>query len=88
MTVQQSSQIRDAESDNPGIVLYSQDQLAEMLGCSIRTLERQRLEGTGIPFIRLGRRRLIRYRLADVQQHLERHRQTSTSDTRQEEVRK
>ncbi len=69
-------------SDDPALVLLNQEQLSELLGCSSRTLERHRLEGTGIPFVRLGR--LVRYRLLDVRQHLERHRRTSTSDTRLE----
>ena len=48
---------------DPALVLLDQARLAELLGCSARTLERQRLEGTGIPFCRVGR--LVRYRLLD-----------------------
>ena len=70
---------------NPALVLFDQIRLAELLGCSERTLERQRLEGTGIPFVRVGR--LVRYRLVDVLQYLERQRRTSTGDTRPEEAR-
>lgn len=61
---------------NPALVLFDQIRLAELFGCSERTLERQRLEGTGIPFVRVGR--LVRYRLVDVLQYLERQRRTST----------
>ena len=63
---------------DPAFVLLDQDRLAELLGCSARTLERQRLEGTGIPFCRIGR--LVRYRLLDVSEYLETQRRTSTSD--------
>ncbi len=72
-------------SNDPALILLNQEQLAELLGCSTRTLERQRLEGTSIPFVRVGR--LVRYRLIDVHQYLERQRRTSTSDTRPEDSR-
>ena len=67
---------------DPALVLLDQNRLAKLLSCSARTLERQRLEGTGIPFCRVGR--LVRYRLVDVRQYLEAQRRTSTSDTRLE----
>ena len=70
---------------SPALILLDQIRLAELLGCSARTLERQRLEGTGIPFVRVGR--LVRYRLVDVHQYLERQRRTSTGDTRPEDAR-
>ncbi len=73
-------------SDDPALVLLDQNQLAELLGCSVRTLERHRLEGTGIHFVRIGR--LVRYRLIDTREHLEAQRRTSTSDTRPEEARR
>ena len=65
-------------SDDPALVLLDQDRLAKLLGCSARTLERQRLEGTGVPFCRVGR--LVRYRLLDVSEYLEAQRRRSTSD--------
>ena len=67
---------------NPALVLFDQTRLAKLFGCSERTLERQRLEGTGIPFVRVGR--LVRYRLVDVLQYLERQRRTSTGDIQPE----
>ena len=65
--------------DDPALVLLDQTRLAELLGCSARTLERQRLEGTGVPFVRVGRF-LVRYRLSDVSNYLKRQLRTSTSD--------
>ncbi len=69
----------DTLSDDPALVLLDQDRLAKLLGCSARTLERQRLEGTGVPFCRVGR--LVRYRLLDVSEYLETQRRQSTSDS-------
>ena len=82
----QLSTSNDTVFGDPALVLLDQSRLAKLLGCSARTLERQRLEGTGIPFVRLGRNRLVRYRLIDVHQHLEHQRRTSTGDTRPEEA--
>ncbi|MFZ0526935.1 MAG: helix-turn-helix domain-containing protein [Xanthobacteraceae bacterium] len=44
--------------------LLSQKQTAQILGLSVRTLERYRLAGTGPRYARLGR--LIRYRKCDL----------------------
>ena len=57
--------------------LITQSQLAEMLSVSQRTLERWRVEGFGPQFAKAGRR--ILYRLADVEQWLERSVRSSTS---------
>ena len=69
--------IHDNLTNDPCLILLDQDRLAKLLGCSARTLERQRLEGTGVPFVRVGR--LVRYRLADVQNYLAERVRTSTS---------
>jgi hypothetical protein len=37
-------------------IFLTQRQLAELLACSTRTLERDRCSGTGIPFVKHGRR--------------------------------
>ena len=84
MAVTQSSAAQETSPSDPALVLLDQDRLAKLLGCSPRTLERQRLEGTGIPFTRVGR--LVRYRLIDVHRHLEGQRRTSTSDPGSVEV--
>ena len=44
---------------------------AHLLRCSLRTLDRERAEGRGCPFIRIGRR--IRYRRADVEAFVAAH---------------
>jgi excisionase family DNA binding protein len=52
--------------------LLTQQQLADELEVSLRTLERWRQEGTGPTFIRVGRS--PRYRRADIDAWLERQR--------------
>ena len=74
----------DPWSCDPTLVLIDQKRLANMCLCSERTIERKRLDGTGIPFVRIGR--LVRYRLIDVLEYLEAQRRTSTSDTGPDEV--
>ena len=48
--------------------LLTSKQLAQRLGISLRKLERDRQNGTGIPFVKLGHR--VLYRQADVEAHL------------------
>lgn len=49
--------------------LMNQKQVAEYLGKSVKTLERDRWAGIGIPFVKVGR--LVRYRADDVMEWLE-----------------
>jgi hypothetical protein len=48
----------------PTIPLLSDHDVARITGRARSTLQKDRLAGTGIPFVRLGR--LVRYRLSDV----------------------
>jgi len=48
--------------------LLSDREVAEVTGRARSTLQKDRVAGTGIPFVRLGR--LIRYRQADVSSYL------------------
>lgn len=50
------------------IPLLTTPEAAKLLHCSPRTLERQRVEGTGPPFTRVGR--LVRYRPVDLAAYL------------------
>jgi excisionase family DNA binding protein len=54
--------------------LLTQQQLADELQVSVRTLERWRQEGTGPAFIRVGRS--PRYRRSDIDAWLERQRRS------------
>jgi predicted DNA-binding transcriptional regulator AlpA len=58
--------------------LLTQDEVAAMLGCSPRTLERNRGTGDGPPFFKIGR--LVRYAEAVVDQWVEDRRRNSTSE--------
>ena len=53
-------------------------QLADILHCSVRTLQRHRLIGDGPPFIKFGR--LVRYLTPDVLSHAQSSRRYSTSE--------
>lgn len=69
-----------ASANGAGHQLLSTTQLALILGVSARKLERDRQDGTGIPFIRMGRR--VLYRLVDVESYVEAQRFTSTAEAR------
>lgn len=58
--------------------LLNQKELAKFFGVSTRTLERQRVAGTGPHYILLGK--LVRYRQSDLANYLERNIRQSTSD--------
>lgn len=62
-------------------VLLDGEQVAEMLGCSHRTVQRLRTEPgrNGLPYVRVGPQ-LIRYRRSDVHAFIERRLRRSTSD--------
>lgn len=51
--------------------LLTAGEVARLFRCSLRTLDRERADGRGCPFIRTGGR--IRYRLADVESYLAAH---------------
>ena len=50
---------------DPPETLLTAPETAQYLRCSLRTLDRERAEGRGIPYVRIGGR--IRYRRADVE---------------------
>lgn len=60
--------------------LLKQDQVAEMLGVSPRTLERWRLTGQGPRFVKVGGT-VVRYRLDAVEAFIARDERSSTSET-------
>jgi len=53
--------------------------LAERWSCSVKMLQKARLEGTLVPYVKLSRG-LIRYRLSDVIAYEAERLRTSTSD--------
>ena len=58
--------------------LLDQAALAQYLGKSTAWCERARLEGNGVPFVKLGRH--VRYKAEDVLQFVNDRLRTSTSD--------
>jgi len=59
--------------------LLTQKETAKYLKRSVKSLERDRFVGGGIPFVRVGR--LIRYRSSDVLKYLDENTRTSTSQS-------
>ena len=74
---------------DPRETLLTARETARYLRCSLRTLDRERADGRGCPFIRIGGR--IRYRRADVEAFVAAHvrgnaaRAVLSSDTSQSE---
>ena len=56
---------------NPPETLLTAPETAQYLVCSLRTLDRERADGRGIPYVRIGGR--IRYRRADVEDFVAAH---------------
>ena len=61
-------------------LLLTQKQLAELRDTSERTLERERCNGTGVPFIKWGRR--VFYRREDVLAFLQTRTFSSTAEAK------
>ena len=53
------------------IELLTPQEYAEYRRCAVRTLDRERAEGRGCPYVRLGAR--ILYRRADIDRYMEAH---------------
>jgi predicted DNA-binding transcriptional regulator AlpA len=61
-------------------LLYDENYVAQLLGCTPKALQAWRTRGGGPPFVKLGR--LVRYKWSDVSAWLETRRRTSTSHGR------
>jgi hypothetical protein len=51
--------------------LITAAEFARLRRCSLRTLDRERAEGRGCPYVRLGAR--VLYRRADIERYIEAH---------------
>ena len=60
-------------------VLLTEQELHEITKRSVKAIQKDRLDGIGPKFVKLGR--LVRYRAADVVEWLEKQTRTSTADT-------
>ena len=54
----------------PNIKYLTETQVSRLVGLSRKTLQKARYEGTGIPFVRIGKR-AVRYRVEEVEAYLE-----------------
>jgi predicted DNA-binding transcriptional regulator AlpA len=61
--------------------ILSPQQTAEYIGLTIPTLQRQRTDGTGPRFLKLGARK-VGYRLSDIRSWLDERVAASTADAR------
>lgn len=57
--------------------LMTTETTAQLLGCTARKLEADRIKGGGIPYIKVGRS--VRYNMIDIEGYIRRNTYTSTS---------
>jgi hypothetical protein len=74
-----------ATSDPGSPAFLSTRQLSALLGISIRKLERDRQDGIGLPFVKMGRR--VLYPGAEIEAHVASHLFISTAEARVKEGR-
>ena len=74
-------EISDPSVERAGTPLLTPRQAAAYTGLAITTLQRQRTEGTGPKFVKIGKRR-VGYRLADLLNWLDARVTNSTADAR------
>jgi hypothetical protein len=68
--------IREFESA-PSSTLFSQSYIAALRDCSLANIERERWQGKGVPFLKIGHR--VLYRKSDYLAWLERHQSVRTT---------
>lgn len=61
--------------------LYDEGETAAFYRCAVSTLQKRRVHGDGVPFVKIGR--LVRYRGRDIIEDIEFRVRSSTSDTGQ-----
>lgn len=59
-------------------ILWDENELSERCGIKVSTLQKQRMRGDGIPFVKLGR--LVRYRPQDCANYFAQRVVNSTSE--------
>lgn len=64
--------------------LLTEKQVEQEYGIKVRTLQKWRWAGGGIPYYKLGRS--VRYKAADIEQYLAERRRVSTSDQSAETI--
>lgn len=67
----------------PESTLFGQETPAALLDCSAAKMERSRWDGTGIPFVKIGR--AVRYRKADITNYLKQQKTCQSTSQPQSE---
>ena len=57
--------------EKKSVVLLTEKEVQELYKLNVKTLQRERFNGTGIPYVKLGRR--VRYKIEDIQKYIERN---------------
>ena len=70
--------LQDSHSSRDQALLLTETQLAERWQASTKLIQKQRADGTGVPFVKIGR--LVRYRLEEVVAYEEACRRTNTCE--------
>lgn len=73
------SKLPPALTLEPDLILLSEAQAAEITGKAVSTLQKARVSGGGIPYVKLGRS--VRYRLSDIRAYIAGNMRGSTSDS-------
>ena len=55
--------------DKKSVVLLTEKEVQELYKLNLKTLQRERCNGSGIPYVKLGRR--VRYKVSDINAYLE-----------------
>jgi hypothetical protein len=64
----------------PHMVLCNEHEAARILNKKVSTLRTERVKGGGLPYCKLGRN--VRYRMSDIQAHIEAGMRDSTSQVK------
>ena len=59
------------ENLNYEFELLSEKEVAKIYKINVRTLQRERSMGIGIPYVKIGRR--VRYKRSDIEQYIKHH---------------
>ena len=49
-------------------ILLTEDEVSKLFNINKHTLQRERFNGTGIPYVKLGRR--VRYKIEDIEKYI------------------
>ena len=54
--------------EKKSVVLLTEKEVQELYKLNVKTLQRERFNGTGIPYVKLGRR--VRYKIEDIEKYI------------------